>query len=57
MSFVEQAGVRALVEGLLQYSWPSECGSLKVPFQTLTHEDAMRNYGVDKPDTRFSMKV
>ncbi|XP_030607208.1 aspartate--tRNA ligase, mitochondrial [Archocentrus centrarchus] len=57
MSFVEQAGIMSLVEGLLQYSWPAEYGSLKVPFQTLTYEEAMRNYGVDKPDTRFSMKL
>lgn len=57
MSFVEQAGIMSLVEGLLQNSWPAECGSLKVPFQTLTYEEAMRDYGVDKPDTRFSMKL
>uniref|UniRef100_A0A7N6AUF4 Aminoacyl-transfer RNA synthetases class-II family profile domain-containing protein n=1 Tax=Anabas testudineus TaxID=64144 RepID=A0A7N6AUF4_ANATE len=57
MSFVDQAGIMSLVEGLLQYAWPAENGSLKVPFQTMTYEEAMRDYGVDKPDTRFSMKV
>ncbi|XP_070774610.1 aspartate--tRNA ligase, mitochondrial [Enoplosus armatus] len=57
MSFVDQAGVMALVEGLLQYSWPAEKGPIKVPFQTMTYEEAMRDYGVDKPDTRFSMKL
>lgn len=57
MSFVDQAGIMSLVEGLLQYSWPAEKGPIKVPFQTMTYEEAMRDYGVDKPDTRFSMKV
>ncbi|XP_068425102.1 aspartate--tRNA ligase, mitochondrial isoform X2 [Clinocottus analis] len=57
MSFVDQAGIRSLVEGLLQYSWPAEKGAIMVPFQTLTYEEAMRDYGVDKPDTRFSMKL
>uniref|UniRef100_A0A7N8YFW1 Aspartyl-tRNA synthetase 2, mitochondrial n=1 Tax=Mastacembelus armatus TaxID=205130 RepID=A0A7N8YFW1_9TELE len=57
MSFVDQTGIMSLVEGLLQYSWPAEKGPIKVPFQTMTYEEAMRDYGVDKPDTRFSMKL
>ncbi|XP_054889575.1 aspartate--tRNA ligase, mitochondrial [Poeciliopsis prolifica] len=57
MSFVDQAGILSLVEGLLQYSWPAEKGSLKVPFQAMTYDEAMRDYGVDKPDTRFGMKL
>lgn len=57
MSFVNQAGIMSLVEGLLQYSWPAEKGPIKAPFQSMTYEEAMKDYGVDKPDTRFSMKV
>ncbi|KAM6948739.1 aspartate--tRNA ligase, mitochondrial [Aplochiton taeniatus] len=57
MSFVDQAGIRALVEGLMQYSWPDDRGPLKVPFPCMTYEEAMRDYGVDKPDTRFNMKL
>ncbi|XP_061792706.1 aspartate--tRNA ligase, mitochondrial [Nerophis lumbriciformis] len=57
MSFVEQAGITSLVEGLLQYSWPAEKGGITVPFQTMTYQEAMRDYGVDKPDTRFGMKL
>ncbi|XP_039999341.1 aspartate--tRNA ligase, mitochondrial [Xiphias gladius] len=57
MSFMDQAGVMSLVEGLLQHSWPAEKGPIKVPFQTMTYEEAMRDYGVDKPDTRFTMKL
>uniref|UniRef100_A0A8D3DIR9 Aminoacyl-transfer RNA synthetases class-II family profile domain-containing protein n=1 Tax=Scophthalmus maximus TaxID=52904 RepID=A0A8D3DIR9_SCOMX len=57
MSFVDQAAIMSLVEGLLQYSWPAGTGQIKVPFQTMTYEEAMRDYGVDKPDTRFNMKL
>ncbi|CAJ1071419.1 aspartate--tRNA ligase%2C mitochondrial isoform X1 [Xyrichtys novacula] len=57
MSFVDQAGIMSLVEGLIQYSWPVEKGPIEVPFQTMTYEEAMRDYGVDKPDTRFNMKL
>uniref|UniRef100_A0A673AWI5 Aminoacyl-transfer RNA synthetases class-II family profile domain-containing protein n=1 Tax=Sphaeramia orbicularis TaxID=375764 RepID=A0A673AWI5_9TELE len=57
MSFVDQSGIMSLVEGLLQYSWPAEKGPIQVPFQTMTYEEAMRGYGVDKPDTRFNMKI
>uniref|UniRef100_A0A8C7Y8F5 Aspartyl-tRNA synthetase 2, mitochondrial n=1 Tax=Oryzias sinensis TaxID=183150 RepID=A0A8C7Y8F5_9TELE len=57
MSFVDQEGIRTLVESMLQHSWPAEKGSIQVPFQTMTYEEAMRDYGVDKPDTRFNMKL
>lgn len=57
MSFVKQTGIMSLVEGLLQYSWPAELGPIQLPFNTMTFEEAMRDYGVDKPDTRFAMKV
>ncbi|XP_008332894.1 aspartate--tRNA ligase, mitochondrial [Cynoglossus semilaevis] len=57
MSFVDQAGIMSLVEGMLKHSWPTEKGPLEIPFQTMTYEEAMRDYGVDKPDTRFDMKL
>ncbi|XP_037131140.1 aspartate--tRNA ligase, mitochondrial isoform X2 [Syngnathus acus] len=57
MSFVDQTGIMSLVEGLLKYSWPTGKGPLMVPFPTMTYKEAMRDYGVDKPDTRFDMKL
>lgn len=57
MSFVDQSSIIALVEGLMCYSWPKDKGSIEVPFQKMTYEEAMRDYGVDKPDTRFDMKL
>uniref|UniRef100_A0A8C9TJR6 Aspartyl-tRNA synthetase 2, mitochondrial n=1 Tax=Scleropages formosus TaxID=113540 RepID=A0A8C9TJR6_SCLFO len=57
MSFVDQAGIQALIEGLVQHMWPDEKGSVSTPFPSMTYEEAMRDFGVDKPDTRFGMKV
>lgn len=57
MSFVDQAGIISLIEGLLQYSWPEDKGKINVPFPSMTYEEAMRDFGVDKPDTRFGMKL
>ncbi|KAJ7332979.1 hypothetical protein JRQ81_015159 [Phrynocephalus forsythii] len=57
MSFVDQAGIQALIEGLLQYSWPEEKGPLTGPFPSMSYEDALAVYGTDKPDTRFGMKL
>ncbi|TRY89801.1 hypothetical protein DNTS_001861 [Danionella cerebrum] len=57
MSFVDQAGVMRLIEGLVQYSWPKDKGQINVPFPTMTYEQAVKDYGVDKPDTRFGMKL
>ncbi|PIO38255.1 hypothetical protein AB205_0133990, partial [Aquarana catesbeiana] len=57
MSFVDQLGIRRLVEGLLRYSWPEEKGPLPESFPIMTYAEAMSSYGVDKPDTRFDMKI
>ncbi|XP_054067926.1 aspartate--tRNA ligase, mitochondrial isoform X2 [Rissa tridactyla] len=57
MSFVDQAGIQRLIEGLLQYSWPEQRGSITAPFPSMTYEEALANYGTDKPDTRFGMKI
>ncbi|KAF4117393.1 aspartate--tRNA ligase, mitochondrial isoform X1 [Onychostoma macrolepis] len=57
ISFVDQAGVMSLIEGLVHYSWPEDKGQINVPFPSMTYEEAMRDYGVDKPDTRFGMKL
>uniref|UniRef100_A0A8D2DJ74 Aspartyl-tRNA synthetase 2, mitochondrial n=1 Tax=Sciurus vulgaris TaxID=55149 RepID=A0A8D2DJ74_SCIVU len=57
MSFVDQTGIRSLIEGLLQYSWPSDKNPLVVPFPSMTFAEALATYGTDKPDTRFGMKI
>ncbi|XP_073660325.1 aspartate--tRNA ligase, mitochondrial isoform X2 [Tursiops truncatus] len=57
MSFVEQTGIQSLIEGLLQYSWPSDRDPVVVPFPSMTFAEALASYGTDKPDTRFGMKI
>ncbi|TSM20234.1 Aspartate--tRNA ligase, mitochondrial [Bagarius yarrelli] len=52
MSFVDAAGIMALIEGLLQYSWPEDKGTVSIPFPCLTYEEAMKDYGlVDVSET------
>ncbi|NWI09050.1 SYDM protein, partial [Crypturellus soui] len=57
MSFVDQGGIQRLIEGLLQYCWPEEKGPISAPFPSMTYEEALADYGTDKPDTRFGMKI
>uniref|UniRef100_A0A8C3T1L2 Aspartyl-tRNA synthetase 2, mitochondrial n=1 Tax=Chelydra serpentina TaxID=8475 RepID=A0A8C3T1L2_CHESE len=57
MSFVNQAGIQRLIEGLLQYSWPNERGLITTPFPSMSYAEALAKYGTDKPDTRFGMKI
>ncbi|ELW62478.1 Aspartyl-tRNA synthetase, mitochondrial [Tupaia chinensis] len=57
MSFVDQTGIQSLIEGLLQYSWPSDKAPIAVPFPSVTFAEALATYGTDKPDTRFGMKI
>uniref|UniRef100_A0A8U7NDZ4 Aspartyl-tRNA synthetase 2, mitochondrial n=1 Tax=Corvus moneduloides TaxID=1196302 RepID=A0A8U7NDZ4_CORMO len=57
MSFVDRAGIQRLIEGLLQHSWPEERALIMTPFPSMTYEEALAEYGTDKPDTRFGMKI
>lgn len=45
------------MESLIKYSWPKEFNPLEIPFPIITYNEAMENYGSDKPDTRFGFKV
>ena len=58
MSFASQENIKALIEGLLEAVWPETgAGCLQTPFPRITYAEAMSQYGIDKPDTRFDMKV
>ena len=58
MSFVDEADIQSLVEGLLKKVW-KDCLNIDIqtPFVHMTWDDAMNYYGSDKPDTRFEMKL
>ncbi|KAK9510746.1 hypothetical protein O3M35_005469 [Rhynocoris fuscipes] len=49
MSFSDSDKIMALIEDLLRYSWPKECGTLNTPFQRITYNYALEKYGTDQP--------
>jgi aspartyl-tRNA synthetase len=57
-SFVDREDIHALFEGMLARVWKDVLGTdLPTPFPRLTFKDAMNRYGVDKPDTRYSLEI
>jgi aspartyl-tRNA synthetase len=58
MSFVSQADVLALVEGLMvQLFRVAKNKDITTPLRRLSYDEAMSRYGVDKPDTRFALEL
>ena len=58
MSFVDQEDVITMNEGMIQRIMKDVKGiDVQLPFPRMTYEEAMRDYGIDKPDTRFDMKL
>ena len=60
MSFVEEVeDVMYPIEGLIKNIFKSAIGMNLGDghFRTMTYRDAMENYGSDKPDTRFGLKI
>jgi aspartyl-tRNA synthetase len=57
-SFMDEGAIRALMEQLARHLFQEVLGvALPNPFQVLRYEDAMRDYGVDKPDLRVPLKL
>ena len=57
MAFVTQEDVLSTFEGLVRYLF-KEIKELDFPtVPRMTYAEAMRDYGNDKPDTRFAMKL
>src|SRR5919205_2972276 len=58
MAFVEQEDILQMFEGLIKYIFKAVKGiDYTEPVERMSWEDAMWNYGNDKPDIRFGMKV
>ena len=58
LSFVSQAQIFDLIERLFAKLFQEVLGyNLSVPFPVIPYAEAMENYGCDKPDIRFEMKL
>lgn len=58
MSFVEQEDILNMFEGMIKYIFKEVKGlEIKEKVLRMAWEDAMRDYGNDKPDIRFEMKI
>ena len=58
MSFIEQDDIIKLGTDLTQKLWNETIGvDLPNEFPVMTYHDAMENYGIDRPDTRFGMEL
>jgi aspartyl-tRNA synthetase len=57
-SFLDEQGIRDLMESLVRYLFREAIGvELPSPFPVLTYDEAMRDYGSDKPDLRVPLKL
>jgi aspartyl-tRNA synthetase len=58
MSFIEQEDILNTFEGLIKHLFMEVLSTeFEGPFPRLTFNEAMNNYGNDKPDIRFGMKI
>jgi len=53
MTFPQQETIFRTVEGFLSAAFKAVGIDLPTPFPQITYDDAMRNYGIDKPDLRL----
>jgi aspartyl-tRNA synthetase len=58
MSFVDSDDVIAVHENMVARVWKEVLGiDVQVPIRRLTYQQAMADYGIDRPDLRFDMKL
>ncbi len=58
MSFIDEESIYAVVERMFARIFKEVKGiDIALPLPRMTWEHAMENYGSDKPDTRFEMKL
>ncbi len=57
MSFANEEMVFRTMEGVMKEVFSVRDGEFEVPFPRMTYAEAIRRYGVDKPDVRFGMEL
>ncbi len=57
-SFLAEGEIRVMMEALVRHMFRETIGvALPDPFPVLRHDDAIRDYGIDKPDLRVPLKL
>lgn len=57
-SFLTQEEIQTIIEGLFKKVMLEVKGiDIKTPFPRMNYDDAMNNYGSDKPDLRYDLKL
>ena len=57
MTFPQQETVFAVVEGFLKAAFEVTGEQIRAPFPRMTYDEAIRRYGIDKPDLRLPAMV
>jgi aspartyl-tRNA synthetase len=58
MSFIDREDIIAIMEGLMAEIFSAALGAkVELPMPRLTYAEAIRRFGVDNPDTRFSLEL
>ena len=58
MSFNDEEDVFTILEGLFGRIWKDLRGvDLPIPWQRMSHREALLRYGTDKPDLRFELEI
>jgi aspartyl-tRNA synthetase len=58
MSFISEDDIQSIIENMLQFIFKRVFDkSLSIPFARISYDDAFSQYGSDKPDVRFDLKI
>lgn len=58
MSFIEEIDIQTIIENLIAKVFKETMNvEVKIPFQRMNYEQAVNEYGSDKPDLRFDLKL
>ena len=58
MSFIDQEDILAIAEKIVSTVWRETVNyEIPLPLKRMTYDDAMADYGSDKPDLRFGQKL
>jgi aspartyl-tRNA synthetase len=57
MSFVRREQIMAMMEGFVRRLWGEVAGVTVPPMQRMDYRTAMEDYGIDRPDTRYDLRI